>query len=159
MGITPEDIERIERELQRNREALKNGGTVAPFSISIGMEPTPRQKPLSISSTRVIDGKKVHLVVTTLESASSEGPETYARKLRIEQTRPGGTQCRVLIFEPPALLTKTGIFLPLPRVTGRQPFKTPAVQTVDPWVVFDGSPTARRTLKKLRGLGMSFEKV
>lgn len=150
MAVKPEDIERLEQILERHRAAGD------PVAITIGMDPVPRQKPPIISLTRKINGKEVGLVVRALE-VSSDGPEIYAQKLKLELTRADcGIQCRVVTFEPPALFRESGIFLSVPLGKGRQRFRTPALQPFDPIVAFDGSPAARKTIKELRTLGVSF---
>lgn len=143
--VTPEDIEHLEEQLQRRREAAARGEPVGLIRLKAG----PSQpKPPRIEFIREIKGQQVVLAIIPMELITHK-PPFFASVLRIEQTRGAcNTQCRVVEFADPVRVVENGIFMKAPLGKGRLRFQEDWIQ-FDPWLAFNGSPAARRTLKVL----------
>lgn len=144
--VTPENIEYLEEQLQRLREAAARGESVGQIRLEAG---PPKPKPPKIESIREIKGQQVVLAIIPMELITHK-PPFFASVLRIERRSVAcHTQCRIVEFADPVRVEENGIFMKAPLGRGRGRFQQEDWVHFDPWLVFNGSSTARRTLKVL----------
>lgn len=163
--MKPEDLEAYKagfkawqaQQTQKQRKSVGQPRVQAPAVVEPSVNPQPQTLQL-----RKTYGDKTAVLDVKPHTAPHNGitdEVTRASQLRLEFTMTGyNTVYRFVEFPAPVTITDHSILMPAPRGRDRMGRPQGGYQRFDPWVAFEGSKEAKRTVKDLKSKGVRFIK-